>query len=201
MGLTNASIAWNMKAVTQEGIDRKMKRVPIFQFQTVLAHQLLNYKTRVSSASSIMTDIAYTCDKHVCIELTKLDSPKQPECTVCRLEEKHFIRKRKLKVPDGAGLRIRQYLWKCVTCCNSIGKNVFVHKVMRPVENCRKIFSLDCFKNMNCEAIFHSTQANCMWKKGVVQTSHTIYKQLVNLWDQEPVHEKSDLIAIVRTNK
>ena len=76
IGMANSSIAWSMKAETDEGQRLGMYQSPIFKFQTVLANQLLYYMhnkrknvtwlqlsaVSSSAASSLSATITSSCE-------------------------------------------------------------------------------------------------------------------------------------------
>jgi len=107
---------------------------------------------------------------------------------------------KKIKVHNGCGgPRRQQYLYRCVTCSESSGKDIFLHKSKKADGSTSKIFDIGQFAGTTCEGIYHSHEAKGLWniaggnRRVSIKRGHPIYKKMKELvWADEPVGEDLD---------
>ena len=146
--------------------------------------------------SSPQSSTILSCgDHHILVEMTNDEKKGHKFCRVCRLEES-LMKKKNIKVQNGCGSRRQKYLYRCVTCSESYGKDIFLHKSKKAWGSTSKIFDIEPFAKMTCEEIYHSDQAKDLWDSaGIrvsIKTGHLIYTTLTDLWANELVGKDSD---------
>lgn len=200
IGLTNSSIAWNMKACTEDGRRKVMMRSPIFRFQTVLAHQLLHYmrdqhkRKRSQSVQESNITLVHDHTKNLDFfqSLTKEEQRKKYQCKVCKLEQRPFVQMKKISTQRGSGSKCGKCLFRCLPCsARRKGPDVYLHHLWKPECSNSKMFQLDAFKNMSsCAEIYHREEAKGLWNEnGNAVTSSPVYQELTNLWSSVPINE------------
>ena len=189
IGIVNSSIAWNMNAVTPEGIKLGLNQAPIFDFQTFLADEMINFedtKPRATKEDRGRFRNAGCSSQHV--PSTAVPNTNNPVCRICKLE--HNFRKKYDKHPKtlrkGTGYRDSNNLKKCETCEKG-GINVHLHDVERTEVSHNFIFQMEEFKGMTCFEIYHHDLCKGLFKldknkKLQVQRKHIIMKTLEDKW-------------------
>ena len=189
VGIVNSSIAWNMKAVTPEGVKLGLKQAPIFDFQTYLADEMIKFVDTKPRATKKSSGI---CKKMGCsnchVPSTAVSTTKNPVCRICKLE--HGLRMRygdHLKnLKKGTGYRDATNLKKCDTC-EKEGVSVHLHDVKRSDVAHNFIFQMEDFKDLTCFEIYHHDKCNGLFKldknkKLQVQRKHIIMATLEDKW-------------------
>ena len=184
IGMVNASIAWNMMSETDKGIELGIYRSPLDKFQTVPAHDMLNWdEEEIHNMQTRQQQGGQANSLHLPSH-EKLETKQRPSCPVCKLEL-HMKKKKNVKDIIGSGYRNKTSMVKCTQC-----KGNFCLHWMFPKNSNSKIFNLSQFDGMSCFELFYSDEAKGLWsisEKGIVSPciGHSIYKTLVQQWEND----------------
>ena len=189
IGIVNSSIAWNMKAVTLEGVNLGLNQAPINDFQTYLADEMINFvDTKPRAAKDDRGRFRNNGCSNQHVPSTAVPSTKNPVCRICKLEYNFRMKydKHLTKLKKGTGYRDTNNLKQCETCKKE-GINVHLHDVERADVTHNLIFQMEEFKGLTCFDIYHHDLCKGLFKldknkKLQVQRKHIIMKTLEDKW-------------------